>query len=79
MRTYPREYTPTDIRKQLTVDNGLVASGMVKALSYLKMEQGIVVSGNLVLLMVLGDSRCKMEQSMKANFRLGDGTARASR
>ena len=79
MRTYPREYTPTGIQKQLTVGNGLAASGMVKALSYLKMEQGIVVSGNLVLYMVLGDSRCKMEQSMKANFRLDDGTARASR
>ena len=79
MRIYPRECTLTSIQKQLTVGSGLAASDMVKAQSFLKMEQGIVVSGNLVSHTASGDSRCKMEQSMKANSPLDDGTVRVSR
>ena len=78
MRIYPRECTLTSIQKQLTVGSGLADSDMVKAPSFLKMEQGIVVSGNLVSLTASGDSRCKMEQSMKANSPLDVGTVRLS-
>ena len=71
--------TLTSIPKQLTVGSGLAASDMVKGPSFLKMEQGIVVSGNLASHTASGDSRCKMEQSMKANSPLDDGTVRVSR
>ena len=48
MMNYLRECTLTSIQKQLTVGSGLAASDMVKEQLFLKMEQGIVVSGNLV-------------------------------